>query len=222
MLISWTLVLFIIFFVVLLTGLIEIIRFHVPAVKRFDLTFTFLAGIATFLISGDLYLTITSNARSEENKIAYNSVDNIQKNFLDPQRELLAYYPEGFFLYASMNPDIDFSHEKPHTFDAARRKQVELYFAIRIFQSIEDFLATAPYNVVDQYVWINSFLMWMQSPILQSYWPIVSFNYSARAREVTEKLIKNAHELSALRKQKGTLEPADYDAVSKKFDIPAR
>jgi len=91
---------------------------------------------------------------------------------------------------------------------------------MRIFQSIEDFLATERYNVVDQYVWINSFLMWMQSPILQNYWPILSFNYSARAREVTEKLIRNAQDLSALRKQKGKLEAADYDAVSKKFDIP--
>ncbi len=219
MIISWTLVFFIIFFGVLFAGVIEIIRFHVPAVKRFDLIFTFLAGIATFLISGDLYLTITSDARSEENKIIYNSLDNVQKNFLDPQRELLSYYPEGFFLYASMNPDVDFTHEKPHAFDAVKRKQVELYISMRIFQSIEDFVVTARYNVVDQYVWTNGFLMWLQSPILQSYWPLLSFNYSTNTREFIEKLIKNAQDLNALRKQKGALESADYDAASKKVEI---
>jgi hypothetical protein len=216
---SWMLVLFIIFFAILLTGVIEILRFHVPAIKRFDLTFTFLAGIATFLISGDLYLSITSDARSEENRIAYNSLDNVQKNFLEPQRELLSYYPEGFFLYASMNPDFDFTHEKPRTFDAAKRNQVELYGAMRVFQSIEDFILTARYNVVDQYVWINGFLMWLQSPILQSYWPVLSSNYSHKAREITEKLIHGAQDLNALRKQKGALEPADYDAISKAITI---
>jgi len=216
---SWTLVLFVIFFGILFTGVIEILRFHVPAIKRFDLVFTFLAGIATFLICGDLYLSVTSDARIEENRITYNSLDNVQKNFLDPQRELLAHYPESYFLYASMNPDFDFTHEKPRMFDAAKRGQVELYAAMRIFQSIEDFIVTAHYNVIDQYVWINGFLMWLQSPILQSYWPILSSNYSSNAREITEKLIKHAQDLSALRKQKGALEPADYDAVSKDFTL---
>ncbi len=61
--------------------------------------------------------------------------------------------------------------------------------------------------------------MWLQSPILQNYWPILSFNYSAQARELTEVLIKKAQDLNALRKQKGKLEAADYDAVSKKLDI---
>lgn len=218
---SWTLLFIIIFFGLILVGILEIIRFHVPAVKRFDLTFTFLAGIATFLICGDLYLSITSNARIEENRIVYNSIDNIQKSFLDPQRELLAQYPEGFFLYASMNPEIDFSADKPKNFDAAKRKQIEVYCALRIFQSIEDFLATEHYNVIDKYVWINSFLMWMQSSILQEHWKILSFNFSARARQVTENLIKSSNGLKELRKQKGKLEATDYDEVSKKFEIPA-
>jgi hypothetical protein len=219
MVFSWTLVLFIIFFAVLFAGVIEIIRFHVPAIKRFDLIFTFLAGIATFLISGDLYLSITSDARSEENKIIYNSLDNVQKNFLEPQRELLSHYPESFFLYASMNPDFDMTSDKPHTFDPVKRKQIELYSAMRIFQSIEDFIVTAHYNIVDQYVWINGFLMWLQSPILQQYWPRLVFNYSPATRELTERLIKHAQDLTVLRKQKGALDSADYDAVSKEINM---
>lgn len=221
MVFSWLFVLFCLFFAVLFAGVVQIISFHVPAVKRFDLLFTFLGGVAIFLVSGDLYLNLTFDKSVEKNRTVYNSLDNVQKNFLDPQRELLSHYPESFFLYASMNPDFDFSHDKPHAYDAVKRKQVELYSAMRIFQSIEDFLASQAYSVVDNYVWINGFLMWVQSPILQQHWPVLSSNYSVASREFIEKLIKHAQDLIALRKQKGTLGAADYDAVSKTIDSAA-
>ena len=90
---------------------------------------------------------------------------------------------------------------------------------MRTFQAIEDFIVTSRYNVVEQYVWINGFLMWLQSPILQNYWSILSCNYSSKTRAITEKIIEGARFLSELRKQKGTLATADYDEVSKKIII---
>lgn len=217
-----------IFLVTLVTaitvGFYIIHRFNTTGVKKFELTITYLGGISVLLITYSIYLGIKTDQKIEKNRTAYNTIENIDRNFLRPQRDLLKFYPEGFFLYASMNPDTDLSQLAPHNtlVDPVKRKQVEIFYSIRVFQSIEDFLSTAAYDITGNYVWINNFLMWMQSPILQENWKILGFNLSDDTRNLIGRIIEKSNSLIALRKEKGKLSFEDYDTISKNFIIHYR
>ena len=192
-------------FMVTMCGIYIVYQFEVNNVTRFSLLVSYLGGISVLLVIYNVYINFKSNDRIEKNRIAYNTIENIRNNYLGPQKELLKYYPEGYFLYASMNQDTQLGEQLPTNFDPIKRQQVELYFSIRVFQSFEDFLSTASYDITGVYVWINNFVMWMQSPILQHYWSILSFNYSIDTREFVAEIIQKANELVELRKQKGRL-----------------
>ena len=216
--------LFIFTFVLLLwlVGYYFILKLDVPRDKKFELTIRNIAALSVFLVTYNIYLNIRSNNKIEKNRISYNTLQNIQHNWLEPQQELLNYYPEGYFLYSSMTQDEQFQVPPPEKFDAAKREQVEVYNSIRIFQAMEDFLSTGSYDITGSYVWINNFLMWMQSPILRKHWERLSFNYSDDTREFVRRIMHKGDKLILLRKIKGRLEPADYDLVSKNFPVKFR
>jgi hypothetical protein len=192
-------------------------KFEVTSTKRFELIVSYLGGMSVLLITYNIFITIRFNKDLEQNRLSYNTLSNIQTNYLLPQQELLSNYPEGYFLYASMNQDTDLGTTEPTQYDPIKRKQVETYCALRIFQSVEDFLSIDHCNAAGLYVWINNFLMWMQSPLLQNHWKVLESNYAQDTRELVERLIDKALELSELRKQKGNLTADDYDTVSKNF-----
>jgi hypothetical protein len=212
------------FLVTILIGMYIVHRFDATGVKKFELIITYLGGISVLLITYSIYLGIKSSEVIEKNRIAYNTLENINRNFLQPQENLIKLYPEGFFLYASMNPDTDLSQlvSEITVVDQSKRKQIEIFYSIRVFQSVEDFLSTAAYDITGHYVWLNNFLMWMQSPILQENWKILGFNLSNDTRELVEQIIKKSNDLIALRKEKGKLSWQDYDAISHEFEIKTR
>lgn len=212
----------VIFVSILVSGYYITYRYNLPDVERFRLMISYYGGLAMILLGYNIFINIRSNNRIEKNRIAYNTLENIQRNFLYPQKEALESYPEGFFLYASMNQDVDMHHLEPKSFDPAKRVEVEIYCSIRVFQAVEDFLSTAQYDITGMYVWINNFLMWFQSPILQYYWKILGFNLADDTREMTDRIIVKANELVELRKKKGSLTFQDYDAISKSFPVAYR
>jgi hypothetical protein len=185
--------------------------------KRFELIISYLSGMSVLLITYSIFITIRFNKDVEQAQVAHTALENIQTNYLQPQKELLLYYPEGYFLYASMYPDTQLNSDEPKEYDTLKRKQVETYCSLKIFQAMEDFLSIDHYNASALYVWINNFLSWMQSPILQEQWKIVNFSYAQDTRELVNAIIKKSNELSELRKQKGSLDSHDYDAISKHF-----
>ncbi len=197
-------------------------QFKVPGVKRFELIISYLGGFSALLITYNIYITTESNNKIERNNMAYNTIKNIQANYLEPQKELLEQFPEGYFLYASMLQDTDLSKQEPTKYDPVKRQQVEAYGSVRIFQAVEDFLSTARYDLTGAYVWINNFVMWLQSPILQKNWVLLGFNYSDDTREMMDRIIEKSQSLVKLRAQKGKLTTQDYDAISKNFPIYAR
>lgn len=199
-------------------GLIIVTRFKdLSKIKRFELIVSYFSGMAVLLITYNIFITIRFNKDLEQSQIAHNTLENIQTNFLDPQKEILHYYPESYFLYATMQPDTTLSSKEPKEYDPIKRQHVEAYCSQRIFQSMEDFLSIHHYNSEGLYVWINSFLGWMQSPILQEQWQILKFNYAQDTRELVEEIIYGAKLLHDLRKEKGTLDTQDYDMISKNF-----
>jgi len=216
------LVISIAFILIYIIGYELIRRLEVSVDKKYELSLRLMASLSFFLVIYNIYVSVRSNSRIEDNRVAYNTVENIQRNWLDPQRELLQNYPEGYFLYSSMTPDADFGTAKPQKYDLAKRTQLEVYYSLRVFQSMEDFLTTGRYDETGQYVWINNFLMWMQSPILRYYWLKLSFNYAKDTRKFVAKIIEKSDELIALRKKKGKLTNEDYDAVSSKFKVNLR
>ena len=82
------------------------------------------------------------------------------------------------------------------------------------FKTVEDFLTFATYDLTDAPVWINTFLMWLQSDILQENWKILQFNYSKDARQLIDIIISKANILNDLRKKNGKLTAKDYDSMS--------
>ncbi len=192
--------------------------------KKFELTIRNIATVSVFLVIYNIFLSVRSNNRIEKNRLSASTLDNIQRNWLSPQKELVQSFPEGFFLYASMIPDVDFGRpdSMPKQYDVAKRKQLETYYSLRIFQAMEDFLTIGSYDITGKYVWINNFLMWMQSPILRQNWNQLSFNYSVDTRGLVSRLITQSDTLIRLRKIKGKLNPADYDALSKPFYVKFR
>lgn len=197
-------------------------RLNVPIEKRYELSLRLMASLSFFLVIYNIYWSIRSNDRIEQNRAAYNTIQNIQHNWLDPQSELLQKYPEGYFLYSSMVPDADFGMEVPGKYDLVKRNQLEVYYSLRVFQSMEDFLTTGKYDSTGKDVWVNNYLMWMQSPILRNYWRKLSFNYSKDTREFVGKIIEESDKLIALRKKKGRLMDRDYDSISVQIEVDFR
>ncbi len=207
----------IIFFIIAFLGYVVIERFKITPLRRFQLIISYLGGISALLLAGEIYLEMSSREQIERNRLAYNTLENVQRNFLEPQKELVKHFPEGFFMYASLNPDVDFTAVQPVTFDPAKRKQLELYMAVKIFQTVEDFITTAAYNSVADYIWYNGFLMWFQSPVLQGYWDVCKINFSPKAQKLTTVIIDKANFLREMRTKKGKLSAQDYDTVSQKI-----
>jgi hypothetical protein len=209
--------LFLLFFlIVLIIGIYVVTKLRQEPLKRFELVIMYLGGLATLLVSINIYLNLLSANRIEKNYLAYNLVKDVQKNYLGPQREMVKLYPESFFLYTSVNPDVDFSDISPKNYDPTKRELVELYGTIRFFQAMEDFLSTVHFeNEEFIYSWLNVFLLWMQSPILRKYWLLMAPSFAARTRRLIDTLIKNSDILIALRKKKGFLTRDDYGALSK-------
>lgn len=222
MLISTASLFLIIFVAIIIAGYFIIHRFEISDVQRFQLIVSYLGGLSAILITYNIYLTIKSNDRIEKNRLSYNTIENISKNFLMPQKELLEQFPEGYFLYASMYQDLDLSSQAPKEFNASKRAMVELYSSVRMFQAMEDFLSTASFDITGNYVWIANFLTWLQSPILQKNWNALSINYAEDTREFVERLIVEANKLSALRAKKGSLTIDDYTMIAKPFRVKAR
>lgn len=208
--------------VVAIAGYVIIKRFHVSSPRKFELLLTYLGGISVLLITYNIYIDMRSNKIIEKNRMAYNTLENTQRNFLLPQKELIDNFPEGYFLYASMNQDTNLEQFVPKTFDPVKRQQLEVYCSIRFFQAMEDFLSTAAFDITGSYSWINNFLIWLQSPILQEYWKDVSFNYADDTYEFVNSLIEKANGLRELRKKKGKLTREDYVSISKNFKFTAR
>jgi hypothetical protein len=207
---------------IIVVGIVIIYKFNIDPVDRFRLVISYLGGVSVLLVIYNLFITFQFDKAIEKNRIVYNTVSNIQNNFLKPQKELVDYYPEGYFLYRSMNPDVDLKADEPKSYDPIKRKEIETYASLRIFQSMEDFLSTASYDITGIYVWVNNYLMWLQSPILQAHWTILGFNFAKDTRAFVNRLIEKANDLIALRKQKGSLSIADYDAISDNFEVKYR
>ena len=210
------------FGVIIVSGYFFVNRFEMTGLKRFQLIISYLGGLSALLITYNIYLNIRSNNAIEKNRIAYNTLHNIHRNYLEPQEELIKQYPEGAFLYASMNQDTDMSQFLPQSFDMFKRKQIEIYGSLRVLQAAEDFLSTATYDITGIYVWINIFLLWMQSPILQKNWKLFAVIYSDDTKEFVNRIIEKANYLVELRKQKGQLTIQDYDAIAKNFKVNYR
>ncbi len=208
--------------IIILTGFFIVYKFRITSLTRFKLLLSYLAGISLLLVIYNIYINFTFNERVEKNRISYNTIENVQNNYLDPQKQLLANYPEGFFLYASMNKDADLKNFEPKQYDPVKRKQTELYISLRVFQSVEDFLSVGSYDLTGQFIWINVFLTWMQSSILQHYWSTFGQLYSQDTRELVLKIIEGSNFLIKLREQKGKLTAKDYDNISTKFKIKYR
>lgn len=211
----------IIFLFIIIVGISLIYSFDISHVEKFRLTITYLGGISVFLLTYNIYMNIRTNKFIEEHRIAYNTVENIKNVFLQPQKEIVEHFPEGYYYWATINPDSDLGTYTPAG-DPAKREALEYYFSTRIFQAMEDFLSTAKYDLTDVPTYLNFFLTWIQSPILQRHWKIQATMYSPDTREFINTLIEKAKILEERRKIKGPLTYKDYDAVSNKITIMLR
>ena len=125
-------------------------------------------------------------------------------------------------MYKSITPDANFGEDEPTEYDPLKRIQIEVTTSIRIFQAMEDFLTMGSHDLTGSNVWINNFLMWLQSSILQENWKSLSFNFSLDTRDMVNRLIKESNKLNDLRAKKGNLSNEDYDTISENFKVVFR
>lgn len=208
--------------IIIAVGCLFVKKLDTKKDRKLELIIGITAGVSIILVMYNLILSTLSNNRIEENRIAHITLENIQRNWLSPQLELSKAYPEGFFLYKSITPDADYGGFEPAVFDPAKRKQVEIASSIKIFQAVEDYLTIGSNDITGKGIWVNNFLMWLQSPILERNWKKLSFNYSKDTRELVERLIIEGKKLALKRKKNGVLTNHDYDEISNTFKVKFR
>lgn len=207
---------------IIIVGFVFVKKLNTEKDRKLELIIGITAGVSIIMVMYNLILNTHSNNRIEENRTAHITLENIQRNWLSPQIELSQAYPEGFFLFKSMTPDLNHDRFEPADYDPAKRNQIEIVSSIRVFQAMEDFLTIGSHDLTGSNVWINNFLMWLQSPILQKNWKTLSFNYSKDTREMIERLILESNKLVQIRLKKGPLTNQDYDEVSENFKVMFR
>lgn len=207
---------------ILVIGFVYIKNLKTEKDRKLELIFQITAGVSIIMVMYNLILNTHSNNRVESNRTDHNTLENTQRSWLAPQIHLSQVYPEGFFLFKSLTPDVDHGDFEPISYDPARRKQIEIASSIRIFQAMEDYLILGSNDVTGKSRWINNFLMWLQSPILRKNWEALSFNYSKDTRKMIDQLIIESDVLVLLRQEKGALTKNDYDHVSENFKVPFR
>ncbi len=205
--------------VILVVGFVYIKNLNNEKDRKLELVIGITAGVSIIMVMYNLILNTHSNNRIEKNRTTHNTLENIQRNWLSPQVDLSQAYPEGFFLFKSLTPDADHGDFEPTSYDPAKRNQIEIASSIRIFQAMEDFLTLGSNDITGKSIWINNFLMWLQSPILKKNWKALSFNYSKDTREMIDRLIKESDKLVLIRQKKGNLMKNDYDHVSENFKV---
>jgi len=208
--------------IILVVGFIYIKNLNTEKDRKLELIIGITAGVSIIMVMYNLILNTHSNDRVEKNRVTHNTLENIQRNWLSPQIDLSHAYPEGFFLFKSLTPDADHGDFEPAIYDAAKRNQIEITSAIRIFQAMEDFLTRGSNDITGKNIWINNFLMWLQSPILKKNWKALSFNYSKDTRELINRIILESDQLVLIRQEKGKLTINDYDHVSENFNVVFR
>jgi hypothetical protein len=208
--------------VILFSGFIYIKKLDTGKDRKLELIIGITAGVSIIMVMYNLILNTHSNARIEKNRTTHNTLENIQRNWLSPQIELSQNYPEGYFLFKSLTPDADHADFEPIPYDPAKRNQIEIVSSIRIFQAMEDFLTLGSSDITGKNIWINNYLMWLQSPILIKNWKALSFNYSKDTREMIDRLIIESNKLVLIRLEMGHLTKNDYDQVSNNFSVTFR
>ncbi|PIB35278.1 hypothetical protein BFP72_07635 [Reichenbachiella sp. 5M10] len=207
---------------ILFVGYHLISRLEAEQDRKLELLIGIPTAISVILVAYNLILSTHSNKRIEENRAANTTLENIQRNWLSPQIELSKFYPESHFLYRSMTPESHYVDVWPQSYDPSKRAQIEVVYSFRVFQAMEDYLTIGAHDLTGQYVYINNYLMWMQSDILRRNWSEISFNFSSDTREMIDRLITQSDRLIAKRKRVGKLSADDYDSISKNFEVHYR
>ncbi|WP_375239547.1 hypothetical protein [Aurantibacter sp.] len=214
--------LLIIVIIILIFGFLYIKNLKTEKDRKLELIIGITASVSIILVMYNLIINTNSNKRIEKNRTTHNTLENIQRNWLTPQIELAQLYPEGFYLFKSLTPDTDHGNIEPIDYDQAKRIQIEIASSIRIFQAMEDFLSLGSNDITGKDIWVNNFLMWLQSPILRKNWETLSFNYSKDTRKFIDKLILESDKLILLRQKNNKLTRDDYDQISKNFQVHFR
>ena len=111
---------------ILILGIFYVRKLNITTDRKLDLVISITAGLSIILVAYNLIINTHSNDRIEQNRIDHITLENIQLNWLSPQIELAQNYPEGYFLFKSMNPDSDHLKIEPTTYDTIKRSQIEI------------------------------------------------------------------------------------------------
>ncbi len=200
-------------------GYFVIQKFALPRVEQFKLLISYLGGISVILVCYSIYFTIRSTNETAVHQLAFDTMKVTQRQWTNPLKELKNYFPDSYYLYASMFPEENFK-EVPKGINEKKRRVIELYFSNKIYQVLEDFLTTRKLENSGEESWLNIFFMWMQSPILIKNWYPVVQCYNQDTRYLIEDCIEVGKKLIALREdKKAPLTAEDYDKFSDAFKV---
>lgn len=138
--------------------------------------------ITGFFIGGGLLLTYYIFNISVENirkDLTYKIIDrgwlNINQKFMENYGKCPNFIESLYFSWQKNNLEFKISSQPVNKYDDWYAVN---YLSILIFQSFEDYLIVQEHDETGDYVWINNYLQWVNSPILENRWSVLKTNFA--------------------------------------------
>jgi hypothetical protein len=128
---------------------------------------------------------------------------NVNKIFMDYYKECPTFINSLYFDWQKKVLGVEYTYNTKDKWYAVN------YVSISIFQSWEDFITSSNIDQTGDVVWLNNFLQWTHSPILNNNWEVLKTNYTETTQVFGDYLfymskkhnITNEYELNELAKE---------------------
>jgi len=176
-----------------------------------------ISGFTLIILTCNIFINTFVANRDVYEKNAKNTLEIVNRNFLNIYKLFSESLPYSFDLYVETHPDIDFSKQSnkrnhhqldDHYLVTAK----ETTICIFLIQAMEDFLTIGMYDKTGPEVWISIFLGWLHSNKLIVFWNKMKDSYSIDTQYFVNDMIKK---VDILKKQREQNKPVDYIAVAK-------
>lgn len=175
-----------------------------------------ITGFSIIILTCNIFLNSYVANRDIYEKNAKNTLEIVNRNFLNMYKLFTDTLPYSYDLYVETHPDIKFEKQ----FNGAHHKLPDHYLVtaqettvcIYLIQCMEDFLTIGMYDKTGPEVWISIFLGWLHSKKLILFWNTMKDSYSKDTQDfVKDMLIK----VDILKKQRDENKIVDYTTIAK-------
>lgn len=163
-----------------------------PTAKKFAMITSGISTITLLLAAFVVLRKIKISKEEKQNKNSRITIENQEKSWTFPFREMLKEYPESLPLLKSLSNDSLDDIQIPKDIDVNKMKLVNYTWSQYFIQIIENFLSSTNFDNANETTWINIFIQWISSNIIRNYWNKNYMNYDEKTRKFIDKLVKTS------------------------------